>query len=100
MGQDATLEVIVKLALHIGGQAFGIGVVVERGKKGLQVFRDHVVEHGATRVTGFVSGNSWRHESTHVQHCGDRGERKCHQLYCSYEHYSRKIPLLLLHWPS
>ena len=90
-GQDATLEILVKLALHVVGQAFGVGIVVKRGEKGLQVFRDHVVEHGAARIAGFVGGNSWRHESTHVQHCGDRGDKKCRRLYCTYEHYSRKI---------
>ena len=90
MGEDATLQIVVKFALHIVGQAFGIGVVVERGKKRLQMCRNHVVEHGAAWIPGFVGGNSWRHESTHVQHCGYRDDRKCHRLYCAYEHCSRK----------
>ena len=83
MGQDATLEVVVKFALYIVGQAFGIGIVVERGEKSLQVFCNHFVEHRAAGSPGFVGGNSWCHESTHVQYRGEyRGERegrKCHQ---------------------
>jgi hypothetical protein len=67
MGQDATLEIIVELALHVVGQAFGIGIVIEGGKKGLQVFRDHFIEHGTARNPRFVGDNRWRHESTHVQ---------------------------------
>jgi hypothetical protein len=39
VGQNTALEVSEKFALHIGGQAFGIGVVVERGEKRFQVFR-------------------------------------------------------------
>ena len=64
MGENSTLQIVIKFALHIGGQAFGTGVVVERGEKGLSVFRDHFVEHCAARITGFVGGNSWRHQST------------------------------------
>jgi hypothetical protein len=66
MGQDATLEGVVQFALHIVGQDFGIGSVVERGEKSLQVFRNHFVENRAAWIPGFVGGNSWRHESTHV----------------------------------
>ena len=68
MGQDAAPEIIVKLALYISRQAFGIGIVIKRGEKGFQVFRNHVVEHGVARIPGFVGGNSWRHENTHVQY--------------------------------
>ena len=50
VGEDATLELVVKLALHIRRQAFGIGVVVEREEKRLQVFRNHVVENRAARI--------------------------------------------------
>ena len=60
MGEDTTWQIIVKFAFYISGQAFGIGVVVERGEKGLQVFRDHLVEDCAARVTGFVGGSSRR----------------------------------------
>jgi hypothetical protein len=40
-----TLQIVVKLALHIGRQAFGIGIGVERGEKGFEMFRDHFIEH-------------------------------------------------------
>jgi hypothetical protein len=37
MGQDTTLQIVMKFALHIGGQAFGLGVGGKGGQKGLQV---------------------------------------------------------------
>jgi hypothetical protein len=37
VSQDATLQIVVKLMLHIRGQACGSGVSVERGEKGLQM---------------------------------------------------------------
>ena len=43
--QNATPQVVVKLALDIGRQAQGIGVVMARGEESLQVLRDHGVEH-------------------------------------------------------
>ena len=52
-GRDVTLQIVVKFTLHIGGQAFGSGIGIERGEKGLKMFRgslyrvpcgsDHVV---------------------------------------------------------
>jgi hypothetical protein len=68
VGQDAALEILVKLTLHIRGQACGIGIVMERGKQRLQVFCDHLREHGAARLPWFVGGGSRHHESTHVQY--------------------------------
>ena len=47
MGEDATPQIVVKFTFHIGRQACGIGVVSARGEKGLQVLRDHGVEHRA-----------------------------------------------------
>ena len=64
MGEDATLQIVVKLALHIGGQAFGIGIGGERGEKGLEMFRDHFIEHRTARIAWFVGGNSRRHACT------------------------------------
>src|SRR5712691_2717770 len=45
MGENAALQIVVKLALHIGRQAFGIGISVERGEKGFEMVRDHFIEH-------------------------------------------------------
>ena len=39
MGQDAALQIVVKLTLHISGQAFGSGIGIERGEKGFKMFR-------------------------------------------------------------
>ena len=64
MGEDATLQIVVKFTLHIGGQAFGIGIGLERGEKGFKMCRDHFIEYCAARITWFVGGNSRRHEST------------------------------------
>src|SRR6266446_10869743 len=61
---DITLQIVTKLALHIGGQALGIGVGVERGEKGLGMVRDHLVEHRPARITWFVGGNSRSHACT------------------------------------
>ena len=46
MREDAALQVVVQFAFHIGGQAFGVGIGVERGEKGLQMVGDDVIEHG------------------------------------------------------
>jgi hypothetical protein len=61
VGQDTALKIVVKLTLHISGQALGIGVVLERGEKRFQVFRNCVVEHRTTRIMGFIGGNSRCH---------------------------------------
>ena len=51
MGEDAALQIVVKLALHIGGQACGIGIGMARGEKGLQVLRNHFIEHRIAGIT-------------------------------------------------
>jgi hypothetical protein len=78
MRQDATASIVVKCALHRGGQACGIGVVVERGEKRFEVCRDDVGENRTPRIPWFVGGSSRRHESTHVQYRGHGGHRKRH----------------------
>ena len=64
MGQDAALQIGVKLPLDIGRQAGGIGVSVQGGEKGLEMVGNHVIEHGATGVPGCVGSKSWRHASS------------------------------------
>jgi hypothetical protein len=44
MGKNAALQIVVKFTLHIGQQAFGIGIGVERGEKGFQMFRDRFIK--------------------------------------------------------
>jgi len=44
MGKNAALQIVVKFALYIGRQAFGIGIGVERGEKGFQMFRDRFIK--------------------------------------------------------
>src|SRR5712691_13333217 len=85
MGENAALQIVVKLALHIGRQAFGIGIGVERGKKGFEMFRDHFIEHRAARIAWFVGGNSRSHECTLRTDRDDGYERECcWALYCTY----------------
>ena len=67
MGQDAALQVVVQFALDIGRQTLSIEIGVERGEKGLEMVRDHFIEHRAARIAWFVGGNRWRHKSPHVQ---------------------------------
>jgi hypothetical protein len=43
MGEDAALQIVIKFSFHIGGQAFGSGISIERGEKSLRVFHNHVV---------------------------------------------------------
>src|SRR5215831_18117154 len=64
-----------------------------RGEEGLQVLRDHGVEHRLARIPGCIGGNGWRHTSPHGQQ-GENGQaRSCPQLYCSYVQYtSKKLP--------
>jgi hypothetical protein len=61
MRQDAALQVVVKFPLDIGRQTWGIGISVEHGEKGLEMVRDHLVEHPPARITGFVGGHSRSH---------------------------------------
>src|SRR5438093_5639534 len=91
MREDATPQIIVEFALDIGRQARGIRVVRERGEKGLQVLRDHSVEHRMAGISGCVGGNCWRHASPHVQVGSNGSARSCHQLYCSFVQYTSKI---------
>jgi hypothetical protein len=62
MGEDAALQIVVKFSLYIGRQAFGIRVGVERGEKGLQIFRDHFIEHRAAQIPWFVGRQRRSHE--------------------------------------
>ena len=68
---------VVKFTFHIRRQAGGIGVVIERGEKGLQVLRDHCIEHRVTGIPGCVGGNGWRHNSPHIQEGRDGSARNC-----------------------
>ncbi len=43
-----------------------------RGEKGLQVLRDHVIEHRAAGISGCVGSHRWRHTSPHGQQ-GEKG---------------------------
>src|SRR5262245_4061568 len=90
MGEDATPQIVVKLPLDIGRQAGGLGVIRERGEKGLQVLRDHVVEHRAAGIPRCVGGHRWRHTRPHVQEGSKGSARKCHLIYCTNVHYTSK----------
>jgi hypothetical protein len=35
MGEDVVRQIVIKFVSHIGGQACGLGIVVEQGEKGL-----------------------------------------------------------------
>src|SRR5262249_16916856 len=91
MGEDATPQIVVKLSLDIGRQAGGLGVIRERGEKGLQVLCDHVVEHRAAGIPRCVGGHRWRHTSPRVQVGRDGSARICHLIYCTYVQYSSKM---------
>jgi hypothetical protein len=82
------LQTVIKFASHIGGQAYALGIVVAQGEKGLQVYRDHFVEHRATWSAGFVGRNSRRPKSPHGQHRGEGSARSCRRLYCTAEETS------------
>src|SRR5919109_1992248 len=58
MGENAALHIVVKLTSYIRRQACGIGVGVERGEKGLEMVRDHFIEHRVARIAWCVGGNS------------------------------------------
>jgi hypothetical protein len=64
MGENAALQIIVKLTLHIRRQACGIGIGIERGEKGFKMFCNHFIEDRVARIPWFAGGNSRRHEST------------------------------------
>src|SRR5262245_53872196 len=63
---------------------------MERGEKGLQVLRDHGVEHRLAGIPGCIGGNRWRHNSPHGQQGEDGSARNCPQLYCSFVQYTSK----------
>jgi hypothetical protein len=67
MGENAALQVVVKFALDIGGQASGVGIGVERSQKGLQMIGDDVIQDGLARIAwdirGWGSLQTWRHGS-------------------------------------
>jgi hypothetical protein len=50
MGENAALQVIIKFALDIGGQALRVRIGVEGGEKGLQMVCDNMIEYGLTRI--------------------------------------------------
>src|SRR5215831_14964562 len=91
MGQDTTPQIGVKFTFHIRRQAGGLGVFRERGEKGLQVLRDHVVAHRAAGIPRCVGGHRWRHTSPHVQVGRDGRARICRLLYCTYVQYTSKM---------
>ena len=57
MGEDATLQIVVKFALHIGGQAFGARIGCKVGQKGLEMGGDDLVEDPATGVSRLGNRN-------------------------------------------
>src|SRR5215470_12801035 len=62
-----------------------------RGEEGLQVLRDHVVEHRAAGIPRYVGGHCWRHTSPHGQQGEQGSTRSCHPIYCSNVQYASKI---------
>src|SRR4030095_15319870 len=63
---------------------------MQRGEKGLQVLRDHVVEHRAAGIPRCVGGHRWCHTSPHGQQGESGSARRCPQLYCSFVQYTSK----------
>src|SRR5262245_3189163 len=89
--EDATPQIVIKFTFYISREASGLGVVVERGEEGLQVLRDHVVEHRAAGIPRCIGGYCWRHTSPHGQQ-GEKGSaRSCLQLYYSFVQYTSKM---------
>src|SRR5919204_1232307 len=64
---------------------------MQRGEKGLQVLRDHGVEHRMTGIPRCVGGHRWRHTSPHGQQGENGNARSCPQLYCSLVQYTSTI---------
>jgi hypothetical protein len=52
MGEDATLQVVVKLTLHTRRQACGSGSGIERGETGFKMFRNDFIEDRTARTRG------------------------------------------------
>src|SRR6516165_8605667 len=63
---------------------------MQRGEKGLQVLRDHVVEHRAAGIPRCVGGHRWCHTSPHGQQGESGSARRRLQLYCSFVQYTSK----------
>ena len=72
------VPLVVKFVLHIGRQACGSGIGVERSEKGFKIFRDHFIEHRIARIAWFIGGNSRSHGALYVQHRGYGCERERH----------------------
>src|SRR5262249_19321946 len=68
-----------------------LGVVIEGREEGLQVLRDHVIEHRTAGISGCIGGNRWRHKSPHGQQGEDGSARSCPQLYCSFVQYASEM---------
>src|SRR5215510_9727751 len=62
-----------------------------RGEKGLQVLRNHSVEHRLAGIPGCVGGNRWRHTNPRRQQGVDGRTRSYPQLYCSFVQYASKM---------
>ena len=90
MGKNPTPQIVIKFALDIGRQAHGIRISLARGEKGLQVLRDHVVEHRAAGIPGCVGGNGWRHTNPHRQQGENGNARSCPPIYYSNVQYTSK----------
>jgi hypothetical protein len=54
--EDATLQIVVEFALHIGGEAFSVGISVERGEKRLQMIGHHLIEQRLARIAWHIRG--------------------------------------------
>src|SRR5262249_35502353 len=79
-----------KFPCHIRREARSLGVVMARGEEGLQVLRNHFVEHRIAGITRCVGGNRWRHTSPHRQQGEEGSARSCPLIYCSNVQYTSK----------
>ncbi len=61
MGQDSALQKPFELVFHKLGQACS-GLQLDLGKKGLDVFLDHLIQRGLVGASVFVGGprTTWR----------------------------------------
>src|SRR5262245_27106828 len=90
MCQDTAPQIVIKFTFHISREARGLGVVMARGEEGLQVLRNHFVEHRIAGITRCVGGNRWRHTSPHRQQGEEGSARSCPLIYCSNVQYTSK----------
>ena len=56
MGQDTALQVVVEFTFHVGGEASGVRIGVERGEKRLQMIGHHLVEQRLARIMWCIHG--------------------------------------------